>query len=53
MEDDGFREINKEAIKNSLGKYEIKIETGTSSYDTLESRREDAIAKFNILMQAM
>lgn len=33
---------------DSLEKYEIKIETGSSSYDTLENRREDAIAKWTI-----
>ena len=35
-----------------MEKYEIQIETWTSSYDTIESRREDAIAKYNIWVQA-
>jgi len=51
MDDDGYWEINKEAITDSLNKYEITIETGTSSYDTLENRRDDAIAKGNIWLQ--
>jgi hypothetical protein len=51
MDDEWFREINKEAITDSIDKYEIKIETGTSSYDTLENRREDAIARGNIALQ--
>jgi hypothetical protein len=52
MWDEGFWKIHKEAIVNSLEKYEIQIETWTSSYDTIESRREDAIAKYNIWVQA-
>lgn len=36
-----------------MDKYEIKIEAWTSSYDTLENRRDDAIAKRNIGQQAM
>lgn len=51
LEDEGYREINKEAIMDTLNKYEITIETGTSSYDTLENRRDDAIAKGNIWLQ--
>lgn len=52
MWDEGFWKIHKEAIVDSLEKYEIQIETWTSSYDTIESRREDAIAKYNIWVQA-
>lgn len=52
MDDDTYWNINVEAIKDAIDKFEIKIETGTSSYDTLENRREDSIAKFNIMMQA-
>ena len=37
---------------DALDKYEIEIETGTSSYDTLENRREDGVAKFNIGKEA-
>jgi hypothetical protein len=45
MDDDGFWEINKELIVDALKKYEIKIEAGSSSYDSIENRRDDAIAK--------
>jgi hypothetical protein len=37
---------------DSLDKFEIKVETGSSSYDTIENRREDAIARWNISNQA-
>lgn len=49
--DDSFREINQEAIKNSLEKFEIKVEAGSSSYDSIENRRDEAIAKGNIALQ--
>ena len=52
MWDEWFWKIHKQAIVDSLEKYEIQIETWTSSYDTIESRREDAIAKYNIWVQA-
>ena len=52
MWDEWFWKIHKEAIVDALEKYEIQIETWTSSYDTIESRREDAIAKYNIWVQA-
>jgi hypothetical protein len=52
MDDDTYWNIHKEAIVDALDKFEIKIESWTSSYDTLENRREDSIAKFNIMMQA-
>lgn len=51
MDDEWYREINKEAIVDSLNKYEITVETGSSSYDTLENRRDDAIAKWNMWLQ--
>ena len=46
-----FREINKEAIADAVEKYEIVIEAGSSSYDSQESRRNDAIAQRNIAIQ--
>lgn len=51
MDDDGFWEINKELIVNAIEKFEIKIEAGSSSYDSIENRRDDAIAKGNIWLQ--
>lgn len=53
LDDEWFWNINKEAIIDAMDKYEIKIEAWTSSYDTLENRRDDAIAKRNIGQQAM
>lgn len=51
--EEGFREINKEALKDAIRKYEIKIESASSSYDNIEDRRDDAIAMFNMGLQAM
>jgi len=50
---EGYWEINKEAIMDALDKYEITVEAGSSSYDSLENRREDALAKINIWQQLM
>ena len=49
--DEGFREINKEAMKDALERYSIKVESGSSSYDNIENRRADAIARMNLAMQ--
>lgn len=46
-----FWEINKELLRDSLSRYDIKVEANSSSFDDVESRREDAIAFFNVLMQ--
>jgi len=50
--EDGFWEINKELLRDALNRYEIKVESNSSSFDDLESRREDAIWFFNVLTQA-
>jgi hypothetical protein len=47
-----FFEINKELLRDSLNKYDIKVETNSSSYDSIENRREEAMARWNILTQA-
>jgi len=52
-EEDTFREINKEALRDAVDKYEIKIEAGSSSFDSEEARRNDAIAQWNIALQAL
>lgn len=49
---EGYWEMNKEALRNAIQKYSIKIEVGSSSYDDAESRREDAIAFFNLMNEA-
>lgn len=40
---------NKEALRNAVERYTVKIETNSSSFSDAESRREDAIAWKNIL----
>lgn len=52
IDKDGYREINKEAFKEALSKFDIQIEAGSSSYDSLDARREDAIARWNISLTA-
>lgn len=47
----GFREVNKEAFKNALSKYDIRIEAWSSSFDSVEQRRDDAIARMNLALQ--
>lgn len=51
-EEDTFREINKEALKDAVDKYEIKIQAWSASFDSEEARRNDAIAQRNIALQA-
>lgn len=50
--DEWYWEINKELLRNAIQKYEIRVEIGSSSYETIEDRREDAIAKYNLWLQA-
>ncbi len=50
-EEDAFREINKEALRDAVERYDIQIESGSSSYDNEEARRNDAIAQSNISLQ--
>lgn len=52
MEDDGFWEINKEAMRDAIRRYDIRIESGSTSFDSQEQRRADAIAQRNIAQQA-
>jgi|GEM_PF-2140377 len=48
-----YWEVNKEALKNAIQKYNIKIETNSSSFDYMEDRRSDAIAFANVLRQGL
>ena len=50
--DEWYWQLNKEMFKDALRRYSIKIEAGSSSFDSIEQRREDAIAFFNMLTQA-
>jgi len=47
-----YRQIHKEALKDAVEKYEINIEAGSSTYDSEEARRNDALAQWNIWLQA-
>ena len=47
-----FWALNKEAFRNALERYDIKAEATSSTMDTLEGRREEAIALFNTALQA-
>lgn len=49
---EGYWQMNKELLRDAITKYSIKVETNSSSFDDVESRREDAIAFFNIALQA-
>lgn len=44
--------VHKEAIRDAIARYDIKVESGSSSFDTIENRRDDAIAKYNLWLQA-
>lgn len=50
--DKWYREINKEALRDAVEKYDIKIQSGSSSYDSTEARRNDALAIWNIALTA-
>lgn len=47
-----FREINKEAMRDAIERYDIRVEAWSSSYDSEETRREVAIAQRNLATQA-
>jgi len=47
--DTWFWEINKELLRDAFTRYSIKVEVNSSSFDDVESRREDAIGFFNTL----
>ena len=49
---DEYWEMNKEVLRNAITRYTIKVEVGSSSFDDIENRRRDAMAFFNMLMQA-
>ena len=51
--DEGFWGINKEAFRDALNRYDIKVEANSSSFDDVEGRREEAIGLFNTALQAV
>lgn len=48
-----FWKLHKEAFKDALRRFDIKIEANSSSSVDVESRRADAIAKKNIIAEAV
>jgi hypothetical protein len=48
-----FWTLHKEAFKDALKKFDIKVEANSSSSADVESRRADAIAKKNIIAEAV
>lgn len=47
-----YFKINREAIKNALENYDLHIEAWSTSNDLLETRRQDAIAQYNLGISA-
>ena len=52
LDDSGFWEINKELLRDAFTRYSIKVEVNSSSFDDIESRQEESIGFFNMLLQA-
>lgn len=52
MDADEYWEINREALRDAVKRYTIKVEVNSSSFDDIDNRRKDAIAFFNMLLQA-
>ena len=48
---EGYWKIHKEAMKDAILKYHIKVESGSSAFDSLDQRRDNAIAQSNIAFQ--
>lgn len=49
---DEFWEMNKEALRDAVRRYTIKVEVGSSTYDDITNRRQDAMAWWNIMSKA-
>ena len=39
-------------MRDAVRRYDIEVESGRSSFDSVEQRRADAIAQWNIAQQA-
>lgn len=48
---DEYWQLNAAALEDAVKKYQIKVEVNSSSFDDIESRREDALAFYNIMLQ--
>jgi len=44
----GFWEIHKELLRDAIIRYSIKVEANSSSFDDIDSRRENAIGFWNV-----
>lgn len=53
MWDDGYWEVNKAIMAEAIRRYDIRVESWSTGFDSKEDRRSDAIAKWNIAQQAM
>lgn len=42
-----YWEMNKELLRDAIMRYNIRVETGSSSYDDVDNRRQEAIAFWN------
>jgi len=47
-----FKWANKEIFEDAPLRYAIRVEVGSSSFDTIENRREDALAFWTVLKEA-
>lgn len=52
IDDWKYFRLKKEAFRDALERYDIKIEANSSSFDDIDSRRDDAIALKNIALEA-
>lgn len=52
MGSEEYWEMHKEALRDAVKRYTIKVEVNSSSFDDIENRRKDAMAFFTILTQA-
>lgn len=53
LDGEWFWVMHKEALRDAVNKYEIKVEAWSSSADSEETRREDRMARWNIGVQAV
>jgi len=53
MGEDEFMEIDKRVLEQAPLRYSIRCEVGSSSFDSIENRREDVLAKLTVAERAM
>jgi hypothetical protein len=47
-----YWDLHREVLRNAVTRYSITVEVGSSTYDDIANRRADAMAFWNVLMQA-